>query len=116
MQNSLVFLRLHAAMAREARILKLHADQWENSFDTATSLTEEVSRQQVIRIGNLEEKLQEAWSAKSTAEIELKKQKDATEEATKTIAALIQEVEKANAAEESTKKFVAEVHKAAEES
>ena len=99
-----------------ARIIKLQADQWQKSLDTATSLSEEVSRQQAGRIGKLEENLREAWSAKSDIERELEKQKDVAEEATKGIAGLVKEVEKAKAAGESAKKSAAEAHKAAEES
>ena len=70
-------------MAREARLTKLQAEQWRKSLDLATSLSEDASRKQAGCIRKLKEDLREARSAQYAAEIELKKQKEAVEEAKK---------------------------------
>lgn len=101
-------------MAREIRILNLEANQWNKTFQAATSLTEDTSRQQTSRIGKLEETLKEVRSAKIAAEWELKKQEDTAEVAAQTIIGLKQAVEKAEAAEAEARKKAEKAGAAAE--
>ena len=67
-------------------------------------MSEEASRQQAGQIGKLEENLREAWSAKSAVETELRKQKEAEEEAKKSVAEALKAAEESNKAMETWEK------------
>ena len=83
LQNSLVFSRLHAAMAREVRASKLQTDTWRKSLDLATSLSEDASRKQAVRISKLEEELRQARDEHAATMKKFKDQKEAADAANK---------------------------------